>query len=463
MKQVAEASVYKYTTQVQLKILTLLWRDAQSYNIYKETIKPKYFQKTIHIDLCRIIFDYKDKYGYAPTLDVLVEEVTQMCDKSKTKQKLMDDYLDCIDTMASMDLSDIDYIKDKILSFGKRQALVDAVMESADIIEKEPETEYNKIEKVVKTALLVGEDANNLGTEIFEGVQERFASYTQDEDVIERIPTGMEKLDLCLGGGLGRTEMGVVLAPPGRGKTTFLISVGSSAIEEGYDVLHISLENNEKQIIRNYDMRLLKKNLDYIKENVSNSVKAMLNIKKLKKGNLIVKKYPTKGATVGTIRTLLDQLKVVKGFVPDVVIVDYGMILRPTKDYTDDKRSGIEGIYEDLRALADEYDCALWTGAQGNRAALSKKIVTTADIAECFAIANVADVMVALCQTMKEKSQGIMRAFLAKVRDNADSLVLKGRILYEIKKIDFDEIVKADEQGDDDEESEEDDDDWDKK
>lgn len=463
MKQVAEASVYKYTTQVQLKILTLLWRDAQSYNIYKETIKPKYFQKTIHIDLCRIIFDYKDKYGYAPTLDVLVEEVTQMCDKSKTKQKLMDDYLDCIDTMASMDLSDIDYIKDKILSFGKRQALVDAVMESADIIEKEPETEYNKIEKVVKTALLVGEDASNLGTEIFEGVQERFASYTQDEDVIERIPTGMEKLDLCLGGGLGRTEMGVVLAPPGRGKTTFLISVGSSAIEEGYDVLHISLENNEKQIIRNYDMRLLKKNLDYIKENVNNSVKAMLNIKKLKKGNLIVKKYPTKGATVGTIRTLLDQLKVVKGFVPDVVIVDYGMILRPTKDYTDDKRSGIEGIYEDLRALADEYDCALWTGAQGNRAALSKKIVTTADIAECFAIANVADVMVALCQTMKEKSQGIMRAFLAKVRDNADSLVLKGRILYEIKKIDFDEIVKADEQGDDDEESEEDDDDWDNK
>ena len=298
----AEAGVYKYTTQVQLKILTLLWRDEQSYNLYRETIKPKYFSKSIHIDLCRIIFDYHDKYGTSPTLDALVEETTQMCEKTKSKQKLEDDYLETIAQMSEMELHDIEYIKDKILSFGKRQALVDAVLESAEILEKQPDTQYNQIEKLVKDAMLVGEDVNDLGLDVYDDIEERFLGYLNDDDVIERIPTGMEMLDNCLGGGLGRTEMGVVVAPPGRGKTTTLVSIGGAAVENGYNVLHVSLENNDKQILRNYDLRLLKKDMDYIKDNVNKSIAAMFNIKKFRRGKVIVKKYPTKSINVSTIR-----------------------------------------------------------------------------------------------------------------------------------------------------------------
>lgn len=458
MEILAESGVYKYTAQVQLKILALLWRDEQSYSLYRETIKPKYFSKSIHIDLCRIIFDYYNKYSNSPTMDVLVEEVTQMCQKTKSKQKLEEDYLQAIEQMSKFELNDIDYIKDKILSFGKRQALVDSILESAEILEKESDTQYSKIEKLVKDALMVGEGINDLGSDIYENIEERFVSYLNSDDVIERIPTEMEMLDQCLGGGLGRTEMGVVVAPPGRGKTTMLISIGAAAVENGYNVLHISLENNEKQILRNYDMRLLKKDMDYIKENVDKSIAAMFNIKKFRKGQLKVKKYPTKTITVNTIRALLDQLKAVEGFVPDMLIVDYGMIMKPLVNYSD-KRSGIESIYEDLRAIADDYNLALWTAAQGNRAALSKKIVTMSDLAECFAISNTADVMVCLCQTAKEKAKGDMRLFLAKVRDSADSLVLKGKILYEIKKLEFSEIVEQTEE-DDSEEDEDDEKGW---
>ena len=448
--KLAESGIYKYTTQVQLKILAILWRDEQSYSVYKETIKPKYFSKSTHIDLCRIIFDYYEKYKTSPTMEVLVEEVTQMCNKTKSKQKLKEDYLQTITDMSEMELYDIDYIKDKILSFGKRQALVDAVLESAEILEKEPDTQYHRIEKLTKDALMVGEDVNDLGVDIYENIEKRFIGYLNDEDVIERIPTEMEILDQSLNGGLGRTEMGVVVAAPGIGKTTTLVSIGGGAVENGYNVLHVSLENNEKQILRNYDMRLLKKSIGYIKDNVDKSIAAMFNIKKFRKGKLRVKKYPTKTITVNTIRALLDQLKSVEGFIPDVLIIDYGMLIRPSQKYSD-KRNGIESVYEDIRALADDYNCAVWTAAQGNRAALSKKIVTMADLAECFAIANTADVMICLCQTKKEKARGDMRLFLAKVRDNADSLVLKGKILYETKRLEFTEIVEQTDEDDDNE------------
>ena len=451
----AEQGVYKFTTQVQLKILAVLWRDEQSYSIYKETIKPKYFQKSTHIDICRILFDYHDKYNKAPTYDVFVEEIESLCVSNKNKQKLEEEYLESIEQMAKMDLYDIDYVKDKILSFGKRQALVEAILEGADILEKKSDTEYIKIEKIVKDALLVGEGTSDLGDDLYDGIEERFVSYLNDDDVIERIPTGMVELDRILGGGGGRTEMFCVVAPPGRGKTTFLISVGGAAIESGYNVVHISLENNVKQIKRNYDMRLLRKNMDYIKENVDKSIAAMFNIKKYRKGKIKIKKYPTKSASVQTIRSYLDQLKAVEGFEPDVLIVDYGAILRPSTNYSE-KRNSIETIYEDLRALADEYNLLLWTAMQGNRNSLSKRIVTMADLAECFAVGNTCDGMVCLCQTQKEKAKGDIRLFLAKVRDSADSLILKGKIQYDIKKIDFTELVQQNVEDGDDEEEEED-------
>ena len=451
----SDVGVYKFTARIQIKILAVLWRDQFSFNLYRDVVKPKYFSNAIHVDMCRIIFDYYNQYNLPPTADVLTEEVSTMCGKYKKKEKLLDDYLDCIETMSSVSLDDIEYIRDKVIAFGKRQSLVDAVLESANILEKEPDTEYPKIEGLVKDALMTGENLADLGTDIYEDVEERFLSYTNDDDVIERIPTGIEKLDYCLGGGLGRTEMGVIVAPPGRGKTTSLISIGGAAIEAGYNVLHISLENNEKQVTRNYDLRLLKKNMEYVKDNVNKSITAMFNIQRYRKGQLRIKKYPTKSVTTQTIRMFLDKLKMVKGFVPDVLIVDYGAILKPISNYND-KRMGIESVYEELRAIADDYNLALWTAAQGNRGALSKKIVSMVDLAECFAIANISDVLACLCQTAKEKVKGDLRLFLPKIRDNPDNIILKGKILYEIKKIEMYDVVENTDDDDEEEES----DDW---
>lgn len=453
----ANLGTYRYTQQIQLKILSLLWLDSTAFNMYQDVIRPKYFTNPVYVDICRVLFDYYTKYKSAPTLEVLVEEVAEICEQSKRKTQLLQDYVSCIEKMATTRLDDTDYIKDKIISFGKRQALVDAVYESATILEREPETQYGKIEQLVRTALSVGENASDLGINIFENIEERFLSYANDDDVIERISTGIEMLDRVLGGGLGRTEMGVVVAAPGRGKTTTLVSIGAAAVEEGYNVLHVSLENNEKQIARNYDVRLLQKNRQYIEDNVDRALTAMLNIQKYRKGQLRIKKYPTKTVTVKTIRALLDKYKTIQNFVPDVLIVDYGAILKSSISYAD-KRNAIESNYEELRALADEYNVALWTAAQGNRGALSKRVVTMSDLAECFAIANIADVMVCICQTVKEKLKGELRLFLPKIRDSADTMLLSGKIQYDIKKIEMFNIVTDMDDGEDDDEEN-----WEKK
>lgn len=432
--------VFKFTPRVQEQILAVIWMNIESFHLYKGCVKPRYFTDAIHIDICRIIFNYWEKYNAPPSKLVLEEEISIMLEKQKSKKDLKKDYLDCIDRLAKANLSDIDYVKDKIIDFGKKQAMIEAIMQCADIIEKKPADSFTEISSIISDAQLVGTDVEDLGLDYWDDYEKRLTSYQEEEDVIERFPTGSKVLDAVLKGGLGRTEMGVVLAPPGRGKTTFMQMCAKTALKLGKNVVHISLENNEKQILRNYDLSMLHKSIEYIQENVENCAKALGYSKKYGAGNLFVKKFLTKKASVDDIRNYLNRLIVVKGVHPDMLIVDYGAILKPLHNWND-KRNTIESNYEDLRALADEYNVALWTGAQGNRASLSKKVVTMEDLAEAFAISNTSDVMIALCQTNKEKFEGILRGFLTKNRDGVGDILLKGTIEYECKTIIFEEDI----------------------
>lgn len=441
----ADSGVYKFTPRVQLRILTLLWLDNKMYYTYKEVIKPKYFTSPIHIDLCRIIYDYREKYEASPSKDVLLEEIHQMCSKSKTKARLEQDYIDTINRMAEVDVStDYDYLKDKIVSFGKRQALVEAILQSADILEKEPESSYSKISNMIQLAMMTGEGTEDLGVNYWDNFEERIYSYGSEPDVIERFSTGIDMLDGLMNGGIGRTEMFVCIAPPGRGKTTMLIWLACAALVEGKNVLHITLENNLNQVLRNYDITMMNQSTNYMKDNPEKVIRAMTNAQEYCGGQLYIRKYQPKSLTVTQLRLYMNRLELVEGFHPDVLVVDYGMIMKSEDNYVD-KRSNIEGIYEDLRAIADEFNCAVYTAAQGNRGSLSKRVVTLGDIAECFAIANTADTCVALCQNNSEKSEGVMRMFIAKNRDNPDGMMLKGTIDYDRKLINMTETVDAEE------------------
>ena len=60
--------------------------------------------------------------------------------------------------------------------------------------------------------------------------------------------TGIQVLDTQLGGGLFRSEMYIIGARPGMGKTTLGINIAQSVVEMGKRVLFVSLEMTEEQI-----------------------------------------------------------------------------------------------------------------------------------------------------------------------------------------------------------------------
>jgi replicative DNA helicase len=420
------AEVYDFSPTFQAKILSLFWRDASSYTLYREVIKPQFFESDVHIDLARILFNYYEKYEMSPTLDAVLEEVRTLCNSSKVKKEKFKEYISEVEDLVEANLDDMQYIKDRVIDFGRRQAMTKAILDSVDDVKKG--TNYEAVEERIKDASQLGLDLGDLGSDYFDELEERIKiDYNKPDE--EKIPTGIDFLDQIMAGGLGLKELGIVIAPPGSGKTLTLVNIGSYAVLKGKNVLHVSLEMSEERMKKRYDMRLTQKTQDYIKENQDSVIKALNLIKKHRKGKLIVKEFPPRTLTPNGLKSFITKLKISKGFVPDVLIIDYPDLMQPNQSYGE-RRHELETLYEDCRALGVVFDCAVWGASQTNRGALAKKVVTIADLAEAFGKAAVADFMIAISQTKKEKRNEQVRYFVAKHRNGQDGETIHCDIWY---------------------------------
>jgi hypothetical protein len=139
-------------------------------------------------------------------------------------------------------------------------------------------------------------------------------------------------------------------------------------------------------------------------------------------GKLIIKEYPTKSVSTETLRNHLKKLEQ-RDFKVDMVVVDYGDLLKPVTAQRE-KRNELEGIYEELRGIAAEFKCPLWTASQTNRSGLNAEVVTMESISEAFNKCFVADFIFSLSRTATHKQNNTGRIFIAKNRNGPDGIIL---------------------------------------
>ena len=98
---------------------------------------------------------------------------------------------------------------------------------------------------------------------------------------------------------------------------------------------------------------------------------------------MLVKEYPTRSASIQTIKNHLEKITN-RGFRPDMIIVDYGDLIKPEFSRKDEKRHQLETIYEELRGIAQIHECPVWTASQTNRSGLNAEVITMESISEAF-------------------------------------------------------------------------------
>jgi replicative DNA helicase len=108
----------------------------------------------------------------------------------------------------------------------------------------------------------------------------------------------------------------------------------------------------------------------------------------------------------------LDELRLKKGFVPDIIFVDYINICASSRFKQGNNINSytyIKAIAEEMRGLAVEHDLPIVTATQVNRSGFSSTDIDLTETSESFGLPQTADFMVALITTEDlEKSGQIM-------------------------------------------------------
>ena len=352
------------------------------------------------------IIDYRDKYNTHPSVEAMITILrTELDSEDEVTQNQVREYFARTHTH---ELTDTEYIKDVSLEFCRKQNLKEAMMQSVGLLQN---CSFDEISTVINTALKLGSD-NNFGYDYLKDFEARFVPRHR-----RPVTTGWNEIDAICGGGLGQSELGVVIAPTGAGKSMALVHLGTEALKEDKTVIHYTLELQDTVIANRYDSCLTGYPLSDIitfKEEVYEAVNDM-------DGSLIIKEYPTKSATTNTIRSHLSRL-VKRGIKPGLVIVDYADLLKPIT-VRKEKRNELESIYEDLRGMATEFKCPIWTASQTNRSGLSAEVITMEQISEAFNKCFVADFIFSISRTIEDKQNNQAKMFIAKNRNGPDGII----------------------------------------
>ena len=400
-----QASFSKFGTSFQEGLCQLIFEDRPFADQIMEVLDINFLELEYLRVFVNKLFNYRTKYNLHPVADTI--ETILHTDLENENELTRQQALEYFTRIQESSLHDSEYIKDTALDFCRKQKLKEAMLRSVNLLKK---SSFDEISKVINEALILGSDTN-FGYDYLVDFEERFKPKFRNA-----VTTGWDEIDSICGGGLGKNELGVVIAPTGAGKSMVLVHLGAQAILQGKTVIHYTLELQDSVIAKRYDSCIVGyplNELSNFKEEIFESIKDL-------SGQLIIKEYPTKSASTNTIKSHLSSL-MKRGIKPGLIIVDYGDLLRPVS-VQKEKRNELETIYEELRCIAGEFECPVWTASQTNRSGLNAEVITMESISEAFNKCFVADFIFSVSRTIDDKRANTGRIFIAKNRNGPDGV-----------------------------------------
>lgn len=252
---------------------------------------------------------------------------------------------------------------------------------------------------MLESALAVSFDTH-IGHDFIDNADERYDFYHRKE---ERIPFDLNYLNKITKGGLPRKTLNVILAGTGVGKSLAMCHCAAHNLTFGKNVLYVTMEMAEERIAERIDANLLNTPLDQI-ELLPRDVyeKKIEKLKEKTLGKLIIKEYPTSSAGSSNFRHLLNELRLKKKFVPDIIYIDYLNICassRLKQGANVNSYTYIKSIAEELRGLAVEFNLPIVSATQTTRSGFTNSDVGLEDTSESFGLPATVDFMIAMVST----------------------------------------------------------------
>ena len=367
-------------------------------------IRPEYFQDNNE----KIVFDeiskFAIKYSKLPTSISLQVELDNRKDLNEQTYK---DITSLVETLQA-DPVDEQWLLDTTETFCKDKAVYNAVIDGISIIEgRDKKRKPDALPSLLTDALAVSFD-NRVGHDYFKDAEARFEYYHKKE---KRIPFDLEFFNKITKGGLPQKTLNIALAGTGVGKSLFMCHMAANCLNQGRNVLYITLEMAEERIAERIDANLMNVSMDDLHDLPKKMYEdKMERVNGKTKGTLIIKEYPTASAHTNHFRALIQELAIKKSFKPDIIFVDYLNICASSRfrgGTNINSYTMIKSIAEELRGLAVENNLPILSATQTTRSGYGSTDIGLEDTSESFGLPATADFMFALISTeeMEELNQ----------------------------------------------------------
>lgn len=317
-----------------------------------------FFETRINKLIVEFMIEYYELYKSVPPADAILMELNM--DETRA------DWLDIKSEWPSK------YLEDYLNSFIKNMSMKGAIEDSIELLEQE---DYGTIEKKIKDAVSIDIDTN-LGVTVDSSkdkFKEIFSMLTSTETTI---PTGWENVDHELEGGVTIPSLNYLLAKSGGGKSIGLINLSWNYIQQGKDVVYVSLELKESKIMKRYITHSAKIPTHEIPK------KEMEIYNHLKKcddkgyGRFTVQFYQPNSLSSIKLELFIRNYIQKYGTVP-IIIVDYAGLMTPNGKGWQGMFERDKYVSEELRGVATLFDTIVWTADQYNRCiAFGEKVET---------------------------------------------------------------------------------------
>ena len=355
-------------------------------------IKSDFFTSHSEATLFCEINEFVLKYKNLPTKETILVELNK-------RKDLKEDELNEIKTIVNkLDNQEVElqWLLDTTEKFCKDRAVHNAVLSGIQILDgKDKKQNPEAIPQILSEALAVSFD-NHVGHDYVEDAESRFDFYHKRE---KRFKFDLNYFNRITKGGVPSKTLNIALAGTGVGKSLFMCHAAANWLQDGKNVLYITLEMAEERIAERVDANLMDVTIDDLHAMPKDMYESkMSKLQKKTIGKLIIKEYPTASAHSGHFRALLNELSLKKTFKPDVVFIDYLNICASSRFKGGNISSYfyIKAIAEELRGLAVEFDMPIFSATQTTRSGFTSTDIGLEDTAESFGLPATADFMFAL-------------------------------------------------------------------
>ena len=381
-------------TTIEQTILANLIHNEQYTRKVLPFIKGDYFSDRTERTVFEEIQKFVDKYNDLPNKNALEVELDSRGDLNEDDYKRV---LSVVKELESDDNANFEWLVETTEDFCKDKAVYNAIVDGIAIIDgKDKKRGVDALPSILTDALAVGFD-NRVGHDYLHDTDARYEFYHKVE---EKIPFDLDFFNRITKGGLPQKTLNIALAGTGVGKSLFMCHMAANCLNQGRNVLYITLEMAEERIAERIDANLMNISIDDLhelpKQMYDDKIKS---IQQKTNGQLIIKEYPTASAHSNHFRGLIKELAIKKSFKPDIIFVDYLNICASSRFKVSGNVNSymyIKAIAEELRGLAVETNVPIMSATQTTRRGFSNSDVGLEDTSESFGLPATADLMFAL-------------------------------------------------------------------